>query len=155
EFDKRLLPVAQQQEWVPRLLEMFRNDPDPGLHSASEWLLRKWLQSDKLKEVTKQSTTGKREGSRQWYINRQGQTMVVVDAPTEFSMGWGKGVHKERIERQYAIASKAVTVEQFLKFRKDHPYDKHTAPMAECPINSVTWYEAAEYCNWLSKQEGI
>src|SRR5262249_50692357 len=23
------------------------------------------------------------------------------------------------------------------------------------PINTVTWYEAAAYCNWLSEQEGI
>ncbi|HKA08201.1 MAG TPA: formylglycine-generating enzyme family protein, partial [Gemmataceae bacterium] len=29
------------------------------------------------------------------------------------------------------------------------------ASKPDCPIIGVTWYEAAEYCNWLSKQEGI
>src|SRR5262249_9204449 len=28
-------------------------------------------------------------------------------------------------------------------------------PTEDCPINDVRWYEAAEYCNWLSEQEGI
>ncbi len=25
----------------------------------------------------------------------------------------------------------------------------------DCPVLGVSWYEAAEYCNWLSKQEGL
>jgi formylglycine-generating enzyme required for sulfatase activity len=29
------------------------------------------------------------------------------------------------------------------------------SPEADCPITSVTWYEAAQYCRWLSEQEGI
>src|SRR5262249_38511930 len=28
-------------------------------------------------------------------------------------------------------------------------------PTPDHPINNVTWFDAAEYCNWLSKQEGI
>src|SRR5205814_313433 len=29
------------------------------------------------------------------------------------------------------------------------------SPDFDCPIINVTWYEAAQYCNWLSKQEGF
>ncbi len=28
-------------------------------------------------------------------------------------------------------------------------------PADDCPVPGTTWYEAAEYCNWLSKQEGL
>src|SRR5262249_45816429 len=47
-----------------------------------------------------------------------------------------------------------VTVEEFQRFRKDQP-DPKVAPFPDCPMNSVTWYEAAAYCNWLSELHGI
>jgi formylglycine-generating enzyme required for sulfatase activity len=48
-----------------------------------------------------------------------------------------------------------VTVEEFLRFRKEHKYAVATTPTPDCPMNSVSWYEAAEYCNWLSEREGL
>ena len=30
--------------------EMYRNDPDTGIHGAAEWTLRQWKQQEKLKE---------------------------------------------------------------------------------------------------------
>ena len=29
------------------------------------------------------------------------------------------------------------------------------SPEPTCPMNSVSWYDAAAYCNWLSKKEGL
>jgi formylglycine-generating enzyme required for sulfatase activity len=65
-------------------------------------------------------------------------------------------LHRKRIGRTFALAAKAVTKEQFLRFlpRFSHG-EMRRYPDPTCPIAGVTWYEAAAYCNWLSQQEGI
>jgi formylglycine-generating enzyme required for sulfatase activity len=70
-------------------------------------------------------------------------------------VGEGRERHRRRIDRSYALAAREVTVAEFLRFRKDHQYHKPHAPTADCPMNVVSWYDAAAYCNWLSKEEGI
>jgi formylglycine-generating enzyme required for sulfatase activity len=91
--------------------------------------------------------------------------MAAPDSPRE-------PLHAVRIPRSFAIASKEVTVAQFRRFleanpevRARHAYGSDTARMRqvmatfspddEGPQVAVTWYEAAMYCNWLSKQNGI
>jgi formylglycine-generating enzyme required for sulfatase activity len=95
--------------------------------------------------------------------------MVVIPGPVEFNMGSplteaGSGPyetqHKKRIGRTFAIAAKAVTMEQILAMRrnysgKDEAFIRRYAPAGDCPAPMITWYHAAEYCNWLSKNEGI
>jgi len=77
-----------------------------------------------------------------------------------------------RIPRSFAIASKEVTVGQFRRFLDANPEVKRGfaypgnqdrmasvlltfSPDDRGPQIAVTWYEAAMYCNWLSRQEGI
>lgn len=84
---------------------------------------------------------------RRWFVNGQGQTMVVFPNPAEF----GKGL----IDHSFAIASHEVTVAEFRRFLENHVVNPSIAPTEDCPVHSVRWYEAAEYCNWLSEQEGI
>jgi formylglycine-generating enzyme required for sulfatase activity len=152
EFGLDRLPKVERENFLPRLLVVYRDDPDPGLHGAAEWLARQWQAGGKLKEIDKQLATGKVEGQRQWYVNRQGQTMMLVPKPGEFWMGEGAGRKKQRLDYSYAIATTEVTVAQFLKFRKEH---KSAFPASASPVDSVSWYDAAAYCNWLSEKEGI
>ena len=63
--------------------------------------------------------------------------------------------HRRRVGRVLAIGMHEVTVAQFLKFRPQHDVNKAYSPTADSPVNSVTWYAAAAYCNWLSEQENI
>jgi hypothetical protein len=118
-------------------------------------VLRTWGEDAKLTGIDGGLATGKAEGQRRWYVNRQGQTLVVFPAPGEVVVGKGREQYKARIDGSFAIAAREVTVGQFLKFRKDHEYDKQEAPSEECPVNNLSWYDAAAYCNWLSEQEGI
>jgi len=155
EFDQDRLPPAEREVLVPRLLELYREDPDSGIHGAAGWLLRQWAQQEKVEGIDHGLATGKVEGNRQWYVNGQGQTLVLVP-PGEFATEDDNEKRVTvRVEHQFALAAREVMVTEFLRFRKDHPYDKQFAPTEDCPVNMVRWYEAAAYCNWLSKEEGI
>ena len=51
-------------------------------------------------------------------------------------------------------------MEQYQRFLKENPkiarleIDRYS-PEPTGPMNGVTWYEAAAYCNWLSQQEDL
>jgi formylglycine-generating enzyme required for sulfatase activity len=96
---------------------------------------------------------------RRWYVTGQGQTMVIVPAPGVFWMGSGLSEHeprhRRRIGRSYAIGAAEVTVRQFQAFRKQHRSNKVYSPTPDSPVTMVAWHEAAAYCNWLSRLEGI
>jgi len=117
--------------------------------------LRQWQADAKLKEIDKELATGKVEGKRRWYINRQGEAMMIVLEPGEVWLGEGAERYKRRINRGFAIAAKEITVDHFHLFRKDHRFNEVYAPTSECPVLAATWYDAAAYCNWLSEEEGI
>jgi serine/threonine protein kinase/formylglycine-generating enzyme required for sulfatase activity len=181
------LPAGERGRLVPLVLRLYREEPDAGLHGAAEWLLRRWEQQGRLKEwekrwardrrkrkarlveIRKEAARKEGRGEGYWYVNGQGQTMVVVPGPVTFRMGSpveeagreggpeGKieTPHRKRIGRTFAIASHEVTVGQFLAFRRDHPYNEEDSPSKDHPVNAVPWYDAAAYCNWLSDREGI
>ncbi|MCI0682421.1 MAG: bifunctional serine/threonine-protein kinase/formylglycine-generating enzyme family protein [Gemmataceae bacterium] len=149
-----------------RLLDLYRTHPDAGLHAAAAWTLRQWGHGKELAEIDKQLVSSRPGGKEAgWSVNSQGQTMVAIPGPVEFSMGspetepqrdHDEVLHTRRIGRSFAMAAHHVTVEQFKRFnpRFAHPQLRR-APDPDCPIIGVTWYEAAQYCNWLSRKEGI
>ena len=65
-----------------KLLKLYENNPDPGIHGASGWVLRRWGQQKRLRQIDQKLATGKPEGERNWYVNGQGQTMVLLSVPT-------------------------------------------------------------------------
>ena len=94
---------------LPKLQDIYRIDADPGLHAAAEWLLRTWKQEAWLNQVNEEWAKDKVKGvgwwvagrdkdsppstrhpppsTPKWYVNGQGQTMVVIPGPVEFVMG--------------------------------------------------------------------
>jgi hypothetical protein len=187
EFGEKELPRDVRDELIQILLDVYHDDPDGGIHASAAWLLGQWGRRAQLREmeqrwaqdnlkrearldqIKQELARGKDRGGSRWYVNCQGQTMMIVPGPAEFVMGspraeadreGGAAGHMEtqrrvRIGRSFALAAHEVTVEQFLRFREDHLYDQMYARTEDCPMNNVTWFQAAKYCNWLSEKEGI
>jgi eukaryotic-like serine/threonine-protein kinase len=79
---------------------------------------------------------------------------VIGSPTTELGRRHNETQHKMRISRSFAIAAKPVTLEEFRQFRPEYVVT-HYVPTPDCPVIGTSWYMAAAYCNWLSKQEEI
>ncbi len=157
------------------LLETYKRDPDPGLHSAIAWLLgRKLGFAETIKLIDQSISAGFEVPVRGWAINRERQTFVIIPGPLEFLMGspvdesgrrsGGESPHRRRIGRSFAIATREVTRAEFERFIADRSvmppaldpsaHDR-LMPDPDCPMVGVDWYAATRYCNWLSQRDGI
>ena len=81
------LSPGEREPLIGKLLDLYRNDPDSGIHGAAEWTLRQWKQQEKLKELDAELMKLKDRGDRRWFVNSQGQTFAVIEGPVEFRMG--------------------------------------------------------------------
>jgi hypothetical protein len=163
------LPPAAREAIVPKLIKLYRTDPDSGVHSGVDWLLRQWYQGERLRTLDQEMAAVGPAEVRRWYVNRQGQTLAVVPGPVEFLMGsptddpltaYDARRHRRRIGRTFAIATRETTFEQFDRFLSAHPEVAHADHRRNSadpsnPVGAVTWFEAAKYCRWLSEQEGL
>jgi formylglycine-generating enzyme len=81
-----------------------------------------------------------------------------------FQMGSTSGfdneapIHTVTISRSYYMSKYEVTFEQYDAYcddvGKDKPVDRDLRHGTQ-PVYPVSWYNAVEYCNWLSRKEGL
>jgi hypothetical protein len=92
--------------------------------------------------------------------------MVVFRKPGDVQIGSPKDepgrdsdeeIHTRRIDRDFCISSMETTFAQFAKYKPDFRHQKkgEQAASPEGPAVMLTWHRAAQYCNWLSGEEGI
>jgi len=170
------LSPGEREPLEAKLLAVYRDDLDAGVHGAAAWTLRRWGLKDKIAALDAELGKLKGPGGRRWYVNGQGQTFAVIDGPVEFRMG-APADEPERIgggndqsprmmaiPRRYAIAATEVTIPQFQKFLKTNASPRYSVPASfltkfspdpDGPWIGPDWYTAAHYCNWLSEQEGL
>jgi serine/threonine protein kinase len=144
-----------QKKLVPFLVKLYQDDPDCGIHSAAEWVLRKWNRTKELETLQSRLANGQRIGERRWYLTSEGQTLAIILARTEVWRGDENNRRKERLGYDLAFATKEISVREFLRWKPDHEYDPAIVPTTDCPAIRVSFYQAAEFCNWLSKRDGI
>lgn len=106
-----------------------------------------------------------RDAIAQTETTAAGQTLRRIE-PATFTMGASRAEAGRRanevivpvtITRPFLISTTEVTNEQFAEFRANHDSgaDVHPSLAADKnPVANVSWEDAVQYANWLSKQEG-
>ncbi len=183
EFPEDQLPPATRATIVEKVAAMYHLDDDAGFHGAAEWLLRLWHEDARLEQLDLQlagtpptSRFDPLKHNRRWVVNLQLQPLSIIAGPVKFQIGSPTnepardGGRESKIEQQhevtidhsYAIAAHEVTIAEYKRFNaKYEPSEQYTSQTSEgkfderCPVNNLSWYEAAEYCNWLSARDGI
>jgi serine/threonine protein kinase/formylglycine-generating enzyme required for sulfatase activity len=135
DFPDDRLPAKQRERLVATLRRIYHDHAGPGERAAVEWLLQQWGHAAAL---DKSGPSGARP------------PMVIV-APGTFETAGADGEPRTiRIDRRFAIAAHEVTVADFRRFRMEHAWDRRASITEDCPVNEVSWFDAAAYCNWLT-----
>lgn len=144
--------LTRSQERSPRppittwLLDRYENDPDPGLHGAVKWTLRRWAEQEEgdqiataLGEIDRRLAGADREGFG-WRISKSGLTFVRFEGPD--------GLLVE-------LADSEITVGRFLEFDPNHRYSSTMSPGPDHPMNMMTYRKSLAFFNSLSETEGL
>lgn len=161
DYNLNSLEESRRQSITDYVTQLYQTDADAGIHAGCEFLLRK----AEFEIPTLQPSSDAAGTKRGWIIDGQGHTLTVIRGPIEFQMGSvpqtkrriaaQERLRTKKIPRSFAVATKEVTVDQFLRFQADFRYQKSDSRRPDAPVNDVDWVQAAAYCRWLSEQEGI
>ena len=123
------------------LLEIYERDPDPGVHGASKWLLRRWGLDAPLTKYNNRARLNPPRPTAGWRVSPMGLTLVRFEDPAT--------------GRIIEIADTETAVELFTQFRPAHIIVATASLGPDYPVTNLNYVLAAEFCNWLSNHEGI
>lgn len=141
-----------------RVLSLHQDDPDSGVHSAADWLLRKW-------GIVRDSARPPQpfDKNRNWFVDKSGRTMIVARGPVTFPTESRPDKLTEpapaspkevQILHSFALAATEVTLREYERFTQSR-HHLNTGPDPDCPVNNVSANEVAAYCRWLTRKEGM
>lgn len=157
------LNADERHALEPILLSLYTNSSQGSVHSAARWAMQQW----KL-DVPKPVAADPEKPGRDWYVNPIGMTFLKIPAGS-FERKADAVQQTEAatvtLSRAFWLGDCEVTRKQFEAFIADPacpPADKSQrwkiyeqySPTADYPVNSVSWYDAVLFCNWLSRREG-
>lgn len=130
----------ERDELQSFLNTLARSPEDPGLASAAAWTREKLCPQAESRGAPARTDIPR---------------MVAIPAASiRLEAGTGPSVAL-RIDAPTLFSATETTVDHFLEFRPEHPCDRRAAQSGDCPINLVSWYDAAAYCEWLGDRAGI
>jgi formylglycine-generating enzyme required for sulfatase activity len=169
-YPKDALPEPIRQSTCKQLLRGYRDWGGSEVHSAADWLLRRWGYQQELEFVDQELASIRPLKNRGWFVTAQRHTFAELLHYSRFQMGSptseigrreNEDLHFQPVTlSSFALATKEVTVGQFERFVQANPGIARMPAGAnpaqpERPISGITWYEAVQYCRWLSELEGI
>lgn len=101
------------------------------------------------------------------YTNRSGHKMKLFKQLGKVSLGSSRKedgrranevVYQAELTKPFYVALHETTNKQFRQFKATHNagnYKGKSLDANKAPALNVTWQQAAQYCNWLSKKEGL
>ncbi|MEP4486983.1 MAG: PEGA domain-containing protein [Halioglobus sp.] len=135
-----------------------RVTPRPGLQQLIEFNLQT-EQEARAARIKPQITTA------------VGQSLLLfnpADSPrSEFTMGASRRepgrranevLHPVALERSFYLQTTEVTNAQFRQFQSDHDsgqIEGNSLNREHQPVVQVSWQQATQFCNWLSRKEGL
>lgn len=144
----------------PALKRLFVDAPDGGTHSAADWALRQQgLDQEYMLELvqTARSDSAELRDTRDWEINKLHMTMLKIPA-REFAIGHVDDQVNPTADapleqfKSFWMSDREVSVGQFYAvFKKAR--SKLDSANPNLPMSKVSWFDAVEFCNELSKQE--
>ena len=139
--------------------------------SAALWLCKKWNWSTDVVISPDKKTLPPEPQPGDWFENSQGQAFYVIESPKVLMEDRFINIEKQIYPRKsaniyanlLAVSATRVTIGQFENFTAatgkeidsvvfdESGVDRHP----DQPVYQVNMFTLAEYCNWLSKAEGI
>jgi len=137
------LPAARREPLFAWLHKAFLTDPDAGVHSMVISLMKLLALTRELEALQVEArATPAGQPERDWRVTPSGVDMRIV------AMKDG---------RRLALGACEVTVTEFHRFKRlQQKYlTKDMEPDPNAPIVGLSWVDAVQYCNWLTKREGL
>ena len=166
-FKKEAFNDQDRGAFLDRTAKLYETDPDAGMHSASEWVLRSWGSPPPAAERPRADSSPK---PSQWLTGPEGHTLAVVDGHVRAAMGspsteerrsMAEVTHQVVIGRKFALGTKEVTVEQFRRFSqatglKMPPFTPQAQPRRQWPddygdmVSGGSILPLAERAGWIT-----
>jgi formylglycine-generating enzyme required for sulfatase activity len=167
-------PVGAEYTFLRDWLQwMFLSAPDGGTHSAADWALRQLGATVPYDRLTEATSEGQK---RRWYTLSFDMTPEPIRI-TAVEVRPGKVTVPNlsdpeqpptliSIDQPFFMLDREVWVDLFNAYYHDPDCpdsekpeawpgaNPSYSPFGDCPVQSVSWYDAILFCNWLSGKLG-